>query len=40
MAAQDVARLFGNAAIDVDGFEAALRRQRQRQFRRANPNHA
>ena len=33
-------RLLGDAAVDVDGLEAALRRQRQRQFRRAGPNHA
>src|SRR5687768_262938 len=40
MAAEDVTRLLGDAAIDVDRFEAALWRQGQRQFRRTNTNHA
>jgi hypothetical protein len=40
VAAQDVAELRGDAAVDVDSLEAPLRRQGQRQFRRVAPNHA
>ena len=40
VAAEDVAGLLGNTTVHVDGLEAALRRQGQRQFGRTGPNHA
>jgi hypothetical protein len=40
VAAQDVAEIRGDTPVDVDGLEAPLRRQRQRQFRRTGPYHA
>ena len=38
--AQQIAVLLRDALVDVDRLEAALWRQRQRQFRRTGPNHA